>query len=324
MSEEPSPQPLHQPHDKLFKLGFSQPAEAASFLSTVVPPKLSAAIDWSSLTLQPGSFIDSQYRHQESDLLFSVCMANTTARIYVLFEHQREQEPFIALRLLSYMARIWQSLQPKLKKGEKLPVILPVVLAQNRQRWEIRENFSALIDVPENPEEAWDYAGFVPDFVFRLVQLVDTPYEELPGTPTAQLVLRVLRAEIMGEPRVEQVWDEGLMEKTRREMIEAVLLYLAEIDVDKEAFLRRLKTVQNTKIKDSAMTVAQQLRQEGRQEGRIEMQQRDILEALEIRFERVPDGLAEEILSINDPAKLTLLHRAAIRSASLEEFANSL
>jgi len=266
MSEE-SPPPIHQPHDKLFKLGFSQPAEAASFLSTVVPPQLAAAIDWSSLALQPGSFIDSQYRQQESDLLFSVRVANTTARIYVLFEHQREQEPFLALRLLSYMVRIWQALQPKLKKGEKLPVILPVVLAQNKQHWEIRENFSALIDVPADLDEASEYGRFVPNFLFRLVQLVDTPYEELPGTPTAQLVLRVLRAEILGEPRVEQVWDVGLMEEMRREMIEAVLLYLAEFDVDKDAFLRRLKAVENTKIKDSAMTVAQQLRQEGRQEG---------------------------------------------------------
>jgi hypothetical protein len=54
------------------------------------------------------------------------------------------------------------------------------------------------------------------------------------------------------------------------------------------------------------------------------MQQRDILEALEIRFERIPEGLAEEILSINEPNKLTLLLRSAIRSASLEDFANSL
>jgi predicted transposase YdaD len=72
------------------------------------------------------------------------------------------------------------------------------------------------------------------------------------------------------------------------------------------------------------MTVAQQLRQEGRQEGRIEMQQSAILEALEIRFERVPEGLAEEIQTINDSAKLTLLLRSAIRCASVENFASEL
>ena len=52
--------------------------------------------------------------------------------------------------------------------------------------------------------------------------------------------------------------------------------------------------------------------------------QQDILEALEIRFERVPEGLREEIESISDSKKLTHLHRTAITSADLESFAAEL
>jgi predicted transposase YdaD len=65
-------------------------------------------------------------------------------------------------------------------------------------------------------------------------------------------------------------------------------------------------------------------RQEGRQEGLIFSKQQDILEALEIRFDRVPDGLREEIESLADAAKLQALLRAAIRSATLDEFAAEL
>jgi predicted transposase YdaD len=68
----------------------------------------------------------------------------------------------------------------------------------------------------------------------------------------------------------------------------------------------------------------QQGRQEGRQEGLIFSKQQDILEALEIRFDRVPEGLREEIESITETAKLQSLHRAAIRSATLDEFAEAL
>jgi hypothetical protein len=45
---------------------------------------------------------------------------------------------------------------------------------------------------------------------------------------------------------------------------------------------------------------------------------------LEIRFERVPEGLREDIELIADTAKLQELHRATIRSATLEEFAEAL
>ena len=48
------------------------------------------------------------------------------------------------------------------------------------------------------------------------------------------------------------------------------------------------------------------------------------MEALEIRFGTVPEGLREEIELIGDPAKLTSLLRAAIRSADIESFAREL
>ena len=62
---------LHQPHDKLFKAGFSDPINAAGFLRGEIPSALSARIDWDQLQLRPGSFVDSHYRHSESDLLFA-------------------------------------------------------------------------------------------------------------------------------------------------------------------------------------------------------------------------------------------------------------
>jgi predicted transposase YdaD len=76
--------------------------------------------------------------------------------------------------------------------------------------------------------------------------------------------------------------------------------------------------------REETRSLAEQFRQEGRQEGLVFSKQQDILEALEIRFERVPEGLREEIESIADTARLQSLLRAAIRSADLESFAAEL
>ena len=66
------------------------------------------------------------------------------------------------------------------------------------------------------------------------------------------------------------------------------------------------------------------LGQEDREEGLIFSKQQDILEAFEIRFQRVPEGLREEIEAISDSNKLSGLLRAAITSAELESFAGEL
>jgi len=82
---------LHQGHDKLSKCGLSAPAAAAAFLrwrpspalagprrpsSALVGPRrpspaLAESGDLEAVCLEPGSFIDSQFRCSESDLLFS-------------------------------------------------------------------------------------------------------------------------------------------------------------------------------------------------------------------------------------------------------------
>ncbi len=62
----------------------------------------------------------------------------------------------------------------------------------------------------------------------------------------------------------------------------------------------------------------------GRQEGRIETMQQDVLEALEIRFEQVPEGLREAVRAIVDASKLRDLFRAAIRSTDIEGFSKAL
>ena len=77
-------------------------------------------------------------------------------------------------------------------------------------------------------------------------------------------------------------------------------------------------------FKQSAMTLARKLRQEGRQEGRLQALRDNVLEALEIRFDEVPQGLREDIQIISDDAKLHALHRTAIQCPGLEVFVEEL
>jgi predicted transposase YdaD len=325
--------PLHQPNDKLFRATFSVTENAAAFLSATLPPDLIPKIDWSGLALRPGTFVDSHFSSSQSDLLFSAPLAGREAFIYILFEHQSSPDRWLALRLLRYMVRIWETCAADRPAPATLPVILPVVLAQNPQPWNLAPRFSPLIDLAESDPSLW--LPFVPDFRFTLLQLADFPFDALPGTPSGVVVLRVLKAERLGRLLDPMVWDEALLTAVPTELFHLIVRYILAADVDTHAFMHTLSCIQNPATRSTAMTLADRLRQEGllkgrqeghqegRQEGRQEALQEAVLNVLKTRFDRVPDGLRDAILAA-DEEKLRLLHSAAIRCRSLEAFAEHL
>ena len=313
---------LHQPHDKLFKAGFSDPVNAAGFLREEIPASIAERIDWGQLRLEPGSFVDSHYRHTESDLLFSAHLADSDCLLYLLFEHQISHEPTLALRLLRYMVRIWESWLKKHPGPASLPVILPIVLAQNAEVWELSPHFASLLDIPAGMDG--DLRAFIPDFTFRLIQLAALPFDAIRGTPAGILILRVMKAERLAKLLDDPVWDEVLMIQVPRETRELLIRYILEAGVDKDAFERKILAITQPEIRSTAMTIAQQLRQEGRQEGLQKGLHESILEVLEVRFGPVPAGLRDAIETIQDETRLRGLRKASLQAASLEDFSRAL
>jgi len=72
------------------------------------------------------------------------------------------------------------------------------------------------------------------------------------------------------------------------------------------------------------MTLADQLREEGKQEGQLRAFRTAVLRALEIRYGACPEGIREALESFDDPTRLEALHENAFRSESLEAFAQNL
>lgn len=257
---------IHQPHDKLFKAGFSVPANTAAFLSAHLPAPLTQKIAWPDLKLEPGSFIDEAFQHCESDLLFSTTLSGSACLIYLLFEHQRQNDPWIALRLLKYQIGIWEQFRSKQPQATCLPLVIPVVLAQNAKHWEISTRFADLLDLP--PEQIVHLAEWVPVWTFRLIQLADLPFDKILGTPAGIMVLRTLKAEQTHQLLAPPVWDEALLSQLPTRLIETLLTYIFHAgSVDKQAFMKNVVKVCRDELKSTAMTLAQQFRQEGRQEG---------------------------------------------------------
>ena len=340
---------VHQPHDKLFKIAFSNIEAAAKFFKWRMEPALAGAVDWASLKLEAGSFIDSHLRSSEADLLFSAQMAGEQVLLYCLAEHLSTPEEFVSVKLLRYKARIYERQAATLRAGGgRLSPVFAFVIAQFDEGSGTPPRLIELFDLPGPGTLRESCERRIPDFDFDVLHLARTGYDEIDGSPGGILALRLLKAERAGDLLADEVWDEALILRVPREFFEVMLRYLLARDVDTAGFEAKLNALQQPSLRTTAMTLAEKLMQKGRQEGRQQGHQEghqegrqeglqtglrkglrqgrqdDILEALELRFGQVPVGLAEEVRLVDDNDKLRSLLRAAIQCANLEAFASEL
>ena len=179
------------PHDAIFKSVFQEPKHAAAELRHILPGELASAIQWSSLKLEPGSFVDPKLADQHSDLLFSADALGSRERVlvYLLFEHQSTNDPMMALRMLSYMVRIWTR-YAKQNSNSPLPLVIPALLAQVQGGWSAPSRFSELFAT----EARQLGRAVLPDFTFAVDDLhlatdEDLRQRALPDPATVTLWL---------------------------------------------------------------------------------------------------------------------------------------
>lgn len=144
------------PHDRLVKWVFTRPEAAAVELRTVLPAAISAQLDWTTLEVRSGSFVDTKLTTRHSDILYGVRLrgSDRQALIYILLEHQSSADLMMAWRLLRYVVRVWeQFLREQPGPIEGLPLVIPVVLYQGPQGWTQPRRLSDLLDIPDDLRE---------------------------------------------------------------------------------------------------------------------------------------------------------------------------
>lgn len=309
--------PLHQPHDKLFKSTFSNLPEAVGLLSNHLPALLAKQLDFSKLESIPQSFIDEEFKHTESDLLFSIPIKDqeNKIQIYILLEHQSTEDSQISLRLLRYMTRIWKRFQDQ-HANQPLPVVFPLVLAQGSKKWKTTTKFKNLFNLP-NPQESL-LLSYLPQFEFHLIQLAEIPYPKIRGTPDGILILTALKAQPVKELMSDWLWGRLINEVSPNTAIMLIRYIIDQEDVDKKTLLNRINGIQKPLIREHTMTVAEQLRQEGRQEG-YESAKRSTLKRQLIRKYGTLPQWAEQKISDSKLPKVEIWFDRVLDNISLEE-----
>lgn len=310
-------QPASPTHDDLIKTLLSQPRLLIDFFRAFVPEVLEFA-DLSSVEYLDKEHPRSRKRPRRSgDLLVKARWREEETVFLIHIESQGKAEAVALQRLGEY------SLRDSIRYG--MPV-MPVLLLTYPK--------------PEKPHPNtlnWQFGRVAairihcPVLHFHLMD----PRPHLEGGNVAALALSSLM-DLNGEQQVEAIvrtlagaLRQGFSEEELAAATEFVQHYAP---LDKEQLLQLEKRVRMLSENDPLLAPMPTLvnpfvelgKLKGRQEGRREGRREDILEALKIRFGRVPKSLREAVEAVNGTARLSELHRAAITSATLEEFAKSI
>ncbi len=143
-------------HDKGYKKIFSHPQIIQDLLQGFVSEPWVAELDFSTLETVKDSFVSDDWRERHDDIIWRIRWGPKWLYIYLLIEFQSTIDHFMAVRIMGYIALLYQYLieTQNLKASDKLPPVLPLVIYNGSQRWNAAEDISELLEtVPSGLEK---------------------------------------------------------------------------------------------------------------------------------------------------------------------------
>lgn len=230
-------------------------------------------------------------------------------------EIQSQPERRLAERMYRYHRRIADRYER--------PVVSLAVLADNRPGFR----------PGPYEEEIW---GCRLRFEYPMCKLLDFSAEDLEGenNPIAIVIAAHRAAQSQARDPVERMtvkwrltrrlYERGYEKRDILELFRLIDWLLRLPDELAIEFRRELVEYEQQKHMAYITSIEELGRREGRQEGMILARQKDVCDALEIRFGQVSATIRDTIESIQDETRLRILLKAAIQAGSIEDFSSCL
>ncbi|WP_081426294.1 Rpn family recombination-promoting nuclease/putative transposase [Sorangium cellulosum] len=322
MPKSPRERALTSPHDALFQWTFSQREHALGLLKAALPRPVVAAVRWSTLRIEKGSFVDRALRSRHSDLVLSARMGAGRIYFYVIVEHQRDVEALMVFRMGLYMMRLWERITRDRPGLTELPPIMPVLIHHSDTGWTAARAFQDIV-AARGPERA-ALLPHIPCFELLLVDVSggragDVVEDAL--TALGKVVLWCLS--VSGDDaRLEReighvgaALDEVLRAPSGLAALEALLRYLLatheRLSVQEIGGI--LEKAVGPRAQEAIVTELDEIerrgRAQGRVQGRVQGRAQTLLEVLTARFGSVPAEVSARILAADEATLVTCTTR---------------
>ena len=125
---------VNNPHDKIFRIYLDNREKVVKIINRKL--ELKRKLEKEEIEKYNSSFVNKRYENRESDVVYK----KKDQKIFFLIEHQTSIDYSMPKRILEYEIEIMESNidhKKKMKKGEKLPAIIPIVIYTGRKKWDV-------------------------------------------------------------------------------------------------------------------------------------------------------------------------------------------
>jgi recombination-promoting nuclease RpnB len=254
---------VHNPHDGFFRQAMSYPEVAREFFESYLLEDMKKIARLDTLQIKKDTYIDKNLNPLITDILYSVEIDGEEGYFYVLVEHMRTSDPLMPFRVLKYMIQIMDQ-HLKEKGGDKLPLILPIVIYNGEQPY---KHASDLFKLFKQHEALAKQIFLAP---FSLIDLTKVSDESLKNKAWTSILLICLkhaadRKDMLSwlgivSPNLRFLYEQGAMD-----YIHAAFTYISYTGEVKNAeVLRNLIHEQlSPEIEETFMNIAQKFEEIG-------------------------------------------------------------
>ena len=150
-------------HDENYKRLFASKLMVEHLLRACLPADLLAVADFSELGELSTEYVSDELLKRHGDTVWRLRLGQRWVYLLVLLEFQSEDDPWMALRILTYTGLLYQELvrneAPEVADG-RLPPLLPVVLYNATEPWTAARRMSGLVAPGAQEVRAADPLGW--------------------------------------------------------------------------------------------------------------------------------------------------------------------
>jgi len=289
-----------------------------------LPEDWTGRLDFSTLEKVGNSFVSDDLRERHGDLIWRLRFNGEKGGwfyLYLLLEFQSTSDPFMAVRLLTYVSLLLEEIvrRQKLKPGDRLPAVLPLVLHNGKRPWRAPRDLASLfVEVPPSLRR------YLPRLHYLLLDegRLDLERPELAGNPIAALFqLEVSKPSEDFLPLTRKL--AGLLSREKdpefRRTLNDWFISLVHRTFPGAIISETMDLLEVPMLEETVQDWKRQLLKEGRREGRREGQIEILLQQMTLRFGRLPKKVRQRVEAIASTRELQGLGRKVVLAKSLQD-----
>ena len=273
-------------HDIAHKEFYSDPENVKDLIQGFVALDCVSDFDFGTLERDNSSFVVKEDNERHDDIIWRLKWRGTWVYLYLIIEFQSDVDETMPVRIMSYVSLLYLYLLSNKNleygKTKKLPIVLPIVLYNGKDIWNVTKNVQDMVDSSTMSEQL---QKFVPKLSYYFIDEVhpeanekDTVFDGLANAVVATMKLqRTVNTENFSE-FISQL-KESFIDDNQKQRFVSFMYFLRRFlatKFDSEEF----RNVQNldevikmtyTFIDYEKEKAAKEGRKEGRKEGKLEL-----------------------------------------------------